>query len=296
MIGEITPSDWLIRASDVDAVLDAPCLGVSGGLGRYDPVLDDASGDTVLVERGTDRLWIRDAGGTVSDRCWWLPAGGATGAGLPAQGCSPDGRQRGVCGPEAAHPEGWRFFTPGVALAPAPIQGAAAVDGTVLVVARGALERLDLLPSADPAVDPGDALATWRSWLPPLPEGGGGLSGVAAGDTLVALSDRRGVSLFPRAGAGSGPSPEIEQIRGESAHLAASGRFVAAVVGGGVEIAVFGAGLSRERWKYPNLDDIAQDAVVDPASGTVWILADDAVIRLGPDGDVGAGPAPGAEG
>jgi hypothetical protein len=294
--GSEADEQWLLRASEVDAPLAAPCVGAAGGDGPYEVWIDDRTGWTALSEPGEGRVWLREPFGTIPDRCWWLPPQGQSELDLPDQDCV-SGRQDGTCGPDADVPAEAVFLSPGVALT-GPTRTTAVVDGVLLATSDEGLLRLDLTPDSDPPVDPSEDLRTWLRWLPALETEA---DAVAAGTALVLWDEDRGrVEFHPRA---EGRRTLEEPIRRRDAPhgpgvLAAAGDVAAVVTDGRI---VVWDGIAdrakRDRRDHPALSGFAGAAVVDPETGFVYALVEGGVIGLGPTrDDLSFHPTPGAQG
>lgn len=303
--GSVVDDDWARAASELDAVLEVPCDGVTGGLGRYEVAIDDASGWATLIERDTGRVFLRDPFGVLPDRCWWLPPASKPYEAWDDPSCATDGFQLGTCTRDAAAPNGWLFFTPGVAAAPAPIVDAANVDGVLLAVADGAVQRLDLTPSSDQPVDDTESYRTFHTWLPDLgvPEGRDGFADgrVAAADDVVVTwdPDAGRVAFFPRDAARTSLA-EATDHRGTPSRdgaLAAAGAFAVVATDRRVDVysALDGA-TKRDKRDHSALSAGVLDAAVHPDTGIAWVLVPDGVIGFLPEGDPDFHPTPGAEG
>lgn len=288
--------DWTVPASEVEAILDVPCAEVRGGTGRYDVLLDDRSGMTVLFERERDRAWLREPFGTVSDRCWWLPEDGAGQSSMPAQPCVDRTHQLGTCTATADAPDGWRWVSPGVADAPEALTDVTVRSGLVLGAGASGIQRLDLTIVANDL--PQEGLRTWLRWVDPITPRQNAATAIAAAQRTVTYDTNAGrLEVWPEAGElRAMTEPMARASVPEGGFLAADGP-VAAVVSGHKAHVFSGltGELDRDRRRHPALE-AARDVVVDGRDGTVWALLDDGVIGLPADGDATFHPTPGAEG
>lgn len=284
---ELTPEaeDWLVPASEVDSVLSVPCAGLEAEVGPIDVVVDEWSGMSLLVERDHGRVWIRDAFGVVSDRCWWLPES-PTGEVLPDQDCVRSGLQSGQCTEQADAPDEFVFVTPGVASTNRALGDATALDGTLMVWSEGLLRRLDLTPSAHEPVDLLEEERTYRQWLPSLvPEDGGLAEGELASsrDALVGWNPDEGrLWVFSRDSArhtlASGRDRGAPEGPGA---MHASGRYAAVAT---AEALILFWDLDgrprRDRIEHPKLEEGVLDVLVHPEGEYTWVLLPDGVLEF----------------
>jgi hypothetical protein len=300
-VGSVVDEDWGVPTSAVSSPLDVGCAGALGGDGPYDVAIDDRTGWTVLVERSAGRVWLRDPFGIVADTCWWLPLSG-TAEPLPSGGCvtGPDSVQNGACTPEMDVPDGFRFVTPGLADLGASIASAAPVDGTVLALANGALQRLDLTMTAEPPIDPAEGVQSWLGWLPALHLPSDDLADgrlAVAGDAVMLAGDDAWFFLPSDARTALGEPLDRDGAPRGPFVVAAAGDSATVVSAHGARVwSGLLDELKPEDRDHPALRDGVLAAAIDPTTDEVFALVPDGVVRLGADGAVAFNPTPGAEG
>jgi hypothetical protein len=299
--GEPTEGEWLIAASEVQPALDIPCAQAVAEPVSFEILIDDNSGYTLILEKGSQRVWLREPFGLVPDTCWWLPDGPVGEISYPEADCFSADAQYGSCTGAEDMDENWVFHTPGVAMTSSLPTQVLALDGTALFPTAAGIERLDLTPTAHEPIDESETSRSFLRWLSPLelPD--------STGDTQFSLNNRvltwwdqeeGNLYAVERRQARRGLSePSVHPApRGEGL-LVAAGDFAAILSSGTAHVYDrWEDGGRRRRRSHRLLNSPLRDALVDPVEGVVFALIEDGVLALADSGPKTFFPAPGAEG
>lgn len=282
--GEPISGDWLVTASEVRPSLDIPCAQISAAPTRLQIQIDDNSGYTIILEEGSERVWLREPFGLIPNTCWWLPDGPAGEISYPEEDCFSTDAQYGDCTGEEDLSSNWLFRTPGVVIAASVPTTILAVDGTALLPTATSLERLDLTPTANEPIDNSETNRSFLSWLDPLslPENTNKFQFALNNRVLVWWDQEAGdLQSVERRQSRRG----IEETVGYSAPrgdgiLTAAGDFAVILASGTAHIYDRWEEKVRHRRRSHRLLKEALDAVVDPELGTVFALVEDGVLAL----------------